>query len=152
MISDAGFFADGKWHGMAEAMRSEQGESLVGGLDRDGFGAMLNAGAQRVRRRRRSTRTGRRSPTTAAVSGRRSSSIARWTSRSSKPWQGKLAELGVPTLLLWGAEDPFAPLAGARRFEREIPGAHLVAIEGAGHFVIDEQPERCIAEITGFLT
>ena len=69
-----------------------------------------------------------------------------------EPWQGKLAELGVPTLLLWGAEDPFAPLAGARRFEREIPGARLVAIEGAGHFVIDEQPERCIAEITGFLT
>ena len=37
VISDAGFFADGKWHGMAEAMRSEQGEALVGGLDRDGF-------------------------------------------------------------------------------------------------------------------
>ena len=57
-----------------------------------------------------------------------------------EPYQGKLAELGVPTLLLWGAEDEFAPLGGARRFEREIPGAKLVALEGAGHFVFDQQP------------
>ena len=68
-----------------------------------------------------------------------------------EPWQGKLAELGVPTLLLWGAEDPFAPLAGARRFEREIPGARLVAIEGAGHFVFDEQPERCAQAVDSFV-
>ena len=46
VISDAGFFADGKWHGMADAMRSDQGEALVGGLERDSFGAMLNAGGQ----------------------------------------------------------------------------------------------------------
>ena len=57
----------------------------------------------------------------------------------------------MPTLLLWGADDPFAPLAGARRFEREIPGARLVAIEGAGHFVIDEHRERCAHEIAAFL-
>ena len=31
VISDTGFFADGKWHGMAQAMRGEQGEALVGG-------------------------------------------------------------------------------------------------------------------------
>ena len=62
-----------------------------------------------------------------------------------------LPEIGAPTLLLWGKADPFAPLAGARRFEREIPGSRLVAIEGAGHFVYDEQPERCAGEILDFL-
>ena len=81
VISDAGFFADGKWHGMADAMRSDQGESL----GRRARARQLRRDAQRrrpgLRRRRRSTRTGRRSPT-AAASGRRSSSIARWTSRN----------------------------------------------------------------------
>jgi haloalkane dehalogenase len=67
------------------------------------------------------------------------------------PYQGKLAELGVPTLLLWGAEDEFAPVAGARRFKREIPGAELVVVEGAGHFVFDQQPQHCIDEIAAFL-
>ena len=67
------------------------------------------------------------------------------------PWQGKLGELGVPTLLLWGADDPFASLAAAHRFEREIPGAKPVAIEGAGHFVYDEKPERCVSEVVAFL-
>ena len=57
-----------------------------------------------------------------------------------KPWQGKLGAIGVRTLILWGADDPFAPLAGAHRFEREIPGAKLVAFDGVGHFVFDEEP------------
>jgi haloalkane dehalogenase len=54
--------------------------------------------------------------------------------------------------MLWGADDQFAPLAGAHRFQREIPGSQVVAIEGAGHFVFETEPERCAAEITGFLT
>ena len=63
------------------------------------------------------------------------------------PYEGKLAELGVPTLLVWGADDQFAPLAGAHRFEREIPGARLAAFEGAGHFVFDQEPERTTREV-----
>jgi haloalkane dehalogenase len=68
------------------------------------------------------------------------------------PYEGKLAELGVPTLLVWGAEDKFAPLSGAKRFVREIPGAKLIAIEGAGHFVFDQEPERTTREVVDFLT
>ena len=151
VISDAGFFADGKWHGMAEAMRSDQGEALVGGLERDGFGAMLNAGGQVFDD---AAIDAYWAPFADAGRGQRATLEFYRSMDFEKlaPWQGKLGELGAPTLLLWGADDPFAPLAGAHRFEREIPGARLVAIEGAGHFVIDEQPERCIAEITGFLT
>jgi haloalkane dehalogenase len=57
----------------------------------------------------------------------------------------------VPTLLLWGADDQFAPLAGAHRFEREIPGARLASFEGAGHFVFDQQRERTTREVCEFL-
>jgi pimeloyl-ACP methyl ester carboxylesterase len=67
------------------------------------------------------------------------------------PYEGRLGELGVPTLLLWGSEDQFAPLGGARRFEREIPGARLVVLEGAGHFVFDQERERCAREVVEFV-
>jgi haloalkane dehalogenase len=67
------------------------------------------------------------------------------------PYEGGLAAIGCPVLLLWGADDEFAPLAGARRFERELPDTRLVALEGAGHFVFEAEPERCVAEVTRFL-
>jgi haloalkane dehalogenase len=67
------------------------------------------------------------------------------------PHEGKLAEMGVPTLLLWGAADQFAPVAGAHRFAREIPHAELVVLEGAGHFVWEDEPQRSSAELARFL-
>ena len=57
----------------------------------------------------------------------------------------------MPTLLLWGRDDQFAPLAGAHRFEREIPGAELVVLDDAGHFVWEDEPERSSAALTRFL-
>ena len=67
------------------------------------------------------------------------------------PYEGGLARLGVPTLLLWGAEDQFAPVGGAYRFKKQIPGAQLLAIEGAGHFVFDQEQERCASAVADFL-
>ena len=139
VVSDTGFFADGKWHGMAKALRCEQGEAA----DRRARSRRLRGAAatrtaddlQRGRHRRLLGAVRARR----AASGRRSSSIARWTSRSSRRGRASSPSSAAPTLLLWGADDPFAPLAGAKRFEREIPGAKLVAIEGGGHFVFDER-------------
>ena len=37
-------------------------------------------------------------------------------------YDGRLAALGVPFLALWGEDDPFAPVAGAQRFAREVAG------------------------------
>jgi haloalkane dehalogenase len=57
----------------------------------------------------------------------------------------------VPSLILWGEQDQFAPLAGAHRFQRELPDTQLVVIDGAGHFVWDEASEACVAALTAFL-
>jgi haloalkane dehalogenase len=43
------------------------------------------------------------------------------------PYDGRLAALGVPTLLLWGGRDQFAPVAGAHRFQAELPHADRIA-------------------------
>jgi haloalkane dehalogenase len=150
VISDTGFFADGRWHGMAEAIRSERGEELVRGLVRDGFAALLRAdgarfGDEDVDAYWRPFESGRGREAT--LEFYRSMDFSKL-----EPYEGKLAALEVPTLLLWGAGDNFAPLAGAKRFEREIPGAELVAIEGAGHFVFDTEPERCAREVVRFIT
>jgi haloalkane dehalogenase len=149
VISDSGFFADGRWHGMAEAMRSDSGEQLIAALDKDGFAALLRAdGAQfsgeDIDAYWRPFEEGRGREAT--LEFYRSMDFEKLA-----PYDGKLGGLGVPTLLLWGAEDKFAPMGGARRFQREIPGAELVAIDGAGHFVFETAPERCADELVRFL-
>ncbi len=149
MISDGGFFSDGKWHGMADAIRGEQGEAIVAAIDRDGFAALLRSADNAfddddIDAYWKPYEDGRGQRAT--LDFYRSMDFAKL-----EPFDGKLAELGVPTLLLWGAEDEFAPLAAAHRFEREIPGSKLVAFEGVGHFVFDEQPERSAAEVLAFL-
>ena len=97
---------------------------------------------------RRSTSTGRAWPTTA----HRANALELYRSGDFEKLAGyRLADLGVPVLLLWGESDEFAPLAAAHRFQRELPDTELVVLEGAGHFVWDEQPERCTAALTTFL-
>ncbi len=66
--------------------------------------------------------------------------------------RGKLAELDVPTLLIWGEDDEFAPVAGAHRFKQEIPHAELVVVEGAGHFVWSDAAQRCRQALLDFLS
>ena len=150
VISNTGFFPDGKWHGMAQAMRTPgQGEELIAGFQRDGFGALLGSlspgfDEEAVAEYWKAFESdeGRRGILDLYRSGDFS---------KLEPYAGKLAALGVPALLLWGESDPFAPVAGAYRFRREIPGAELVVVEGAGHFVFADDPERCAREATTFL-
>jgi haloalkane dehalogenase len=147
-ISGGGFFPDGKWHGMAEALRTpEVGEQVLSGLDRDGFAAVL--------------RTSSPSFDDAAVDeywkslrddAHRRNALELYRSGDFEQIAGhRLADLDVPVLLLWGERDEFAPLAGAHRFERELRDTELVVVDGSGHFVWDEAPERCAAALTAFL-
>jgi haloalkane dehalogenase len=131
VISSSGFFPDGKWHGMAKALRTpEVGEQALAGLDRDGFAAVLAASS----------------------SAFDDHALDEYRSGDFEKLAGyRLADLGVPVLLLWGESDEFAPLAAAHRFQRELTDTELVVIEGAGHFVWDEQPARCAAVLTAFL-
>ena len=69
-----------------------------------------------------------------------------------KPYSGKLAALGVPALIIWGAKDQFAPVGGAYRFQKELPAARLVVLDEAGHFLMEDDPDRVAAEIRAFLS
>ena len=148
VISATGFFSDGTWHGMAQAIRGEQGEEIVGALDHDGFAGLLRSNAdfsdETIAAYWRPFEVGRGREAT--VEFYRSMDFSKLA-----PYEATLRDLDVPALLLWGEADQFAPLSGARRFKRELRNARLVAIEGAGHFVVDEEPDRCAREIATFL-
>jgi pimeloyl-ACP methyl ester carboxylesterase len=57
----------------------------------------------------------------------------------------------VPALILWGARDEFAPVGGAHRFHKQIPGARLVVLDDAGHYVMEDAPDRVGEELRAFL-
>ena len=48
-------------------------------------------------------------------------------------WRERLGKLEVPTLVVHGTEDPLFPLGHGEALAREIPGAELLTLEGAGH-------------------
>jgi haloalkane dehalogenase len=65
-------------------------------------------------------------------------------------YRGKLTALGVPAKIVWGAKDEFAPIGGAYRFTKELPDAELVVLDDAGHFLMEDEPDRVAQEIRAF--
>ncbi|MDM8086024.1 alpha/beta fold hydrolase [Cellulomonas cellasea] len=48
-------------------------------------------------------------------------------------WRGRLGEIGAPTLVVHGADDPVFPLPHAEALAVEVPGASLLVVRDAGH-------------------
>ncbi len=63
----------------------------------------------------------------------------------------KLKQIKLPTLVLWGADDPLLPPSVATRVARAIPGARVVLIEGAGHAPMKDQPDRLVEAIADYM-
>jgi pimeloyl-ACP methyl ester carboxylesterase len=49
------------------------------------------------------------------------------------PWRDRLAAIAVPTLVIHGTADPLFPIGHGEALAREIPGARLLVLDGAGH-------------------
>ena len=58
---------------------------------------------------------------------------------------------GVPTLIIWGAEDRIIPVGHAHAAHASIPGSWLEIIEGVGHYPHCEAPERFVEALTEFI-
>lgn len=61
-----------------------------------------------------------------------------------------LASIGVPTLVVVGAEDAITPPAKAEAIAKGVPGADLVAIPGAGHLAPMEKPDEVADALSAF--
>jgi pimeloyl-ACP methyl ester carboxylesterase len=57
----------------------------------------------------------------------------------------------VPTLLVWGSADTRAPVPVGEALQAGIEGSKLVVIDGPGHVVNLEAPERFDEEVRSFL-
>ena len=148
-ISDGGFFADRRWHDLANAMRTPgTGEELVAGYTREGFFAAMRAVSQGM-----SEEALDEYWKGFADDTRRSGHLELYRSGDFEklaPYEGRLAALGLPSLILWGENDQFAGVRMARRFHEELAGSELVLLD-AGHFVWDDQPQKAAATLVEFL-
>jgi pimeloyl-ACP methyl ester carboxylesterase len=63
----------------------------------------------------------------------------------------KLGGIRQPTLIIWGREDGWTPVALGERFKRDIPGSKLLAIDRCGHFANVEQADQFNAAVMEFL-
>ena len=57
----------------------------------------------------------------------------------------------MPTLLLWGEDDPIIPSAHAGQAAERMPGSRLVTFPGAGHMPHLDEPERFAEELVDFV-
>jgi pimeloyl-ACP methyl ester carboxylesterase len=57
----------------------------------------------------------------------------------------------LPTLIVWGAEDPFIPVSHAVAAHEAIPGSRLEIFDGVGHYPHCEAPERFVEVLVDFM-
>lgn len=66
--------------------------------------------------------------------------------------QRTLAEVRVPTLVVWGDNDPFFPVPQGERLARALSAARFIVLRDTGHFVPEEQPEALLASLRDHFT
>ncbi|MRD46625.1 alpha/beta fold hydrolase [Caenimonas koreensis DSM 17982] len=64
----------------------------------------------------------------------------------------RLAQLRMPTLILWGGKDKLIPREAAQWFARDIAGSKLVMFDELGHVPHEEDAQRTVQEVVKFLS
>lgn len=87
----------------------------------------------------------------ASTYGNRQAILDRLNGPADPHLDTRIAELGMPVLVLWGEADRWVPLGHARRFEREIASAELKIYPGVGHVPMEELPDETARDADAFL-
>jgi pimeloyl-ACP methyl ester carboxylesterase len=64
-------------------------------------------------------------------------------------WQAYFRSYQPPTLVVWGANDPFFTVEGAKAYQRDLPSAELYLLD-TGHFALEEDNEVIAQHIRRF--
>ncbi|TPG38964.1 alpha/beta hydrolase [Sphingomonas koreensis] len=83
--------------------------------------------------------------------GNRVATIERFAQGYAPVPPAALARITAPTLILWGKEDQFIPVASAAYFDRAIPDSRAIIYPGVGHLVMEEAPDRSAGDVRAFL-
>ena len=57
----------------------------------------------------------------------------------------------MPTLIIWGTQDPVIPVSHGRRAHEIVEHSRYVEIEHAGHWPMLDDPSRVVSELTYFM-
>ena len=57
----------------------------------------------------------------------------------------------LPTLIVWGSDDPVIPVEHGRNAHRIVAHSRYVEIEGSGHWPMLDAPDRIVCELTAFI-
>lgn len=63
----------------------------------------------------------------------------------------RLAEITIPTLIVWGQQDRLVPVGAAHDYASRIPESKLSLIHDCGHMVQLERPARFNSEVSRFI-
>jgi pimeloyl-ACP methyl ester carboxylesterase len=77
--------------------------------------------------------------------------IAQNDQRYTDEIQGRYSGIGIPTLVCWGEDDTWIPVAKGHELAALIPGARFEPIPGAGHLVQEDAPAELTAALVAFL-
>jgi pimeloyl-ACP methyl ester carboxylesterase len=83
--------------------------------------------------------------------GNREALVRRFAQFPSGPDAGRIAQLKMPALIIWGGRDRLIPPGDAARFHRDIAGSELAIFPGLGHVPHEEDPESTAAAVRKFL-
>jgi pimeloyl-ACP methyl ester carboxylesterase len=72
-------------------------------------------------------------------------------SLKTSPFKGKIEEVKVPTLILWGEKDNLISVENARQFNRDIKGSKLEIYKNVGHVPMEEIPQKVANSILSFV-
>ena len=65
--------------------------------------------------------------------------------------QPQLSTLQLPTLVVWGSQDRYVPVAVGQKLNHALPNSEIVVISRTGHYVPEERPEAVRAVLKEFV-
>jgi pimeloyl-ACP methyl ester carboxylesterase len=65
--------------------------------------------------------------------------------------QEAVAQIAVPTLVMWGRDDNLVPVSGAQKFADAIAGSDLVIYDNIGHLPQEENAAQSIEDVRSFM-
>ena len=66
------------------------------------------------------------------------------------PDSSRIAQISMPTLIIWGKNDKIVPVAHAAKFKRDIKGSQLVILDTCGHVPMIEKADETAGLIKKF--
>jgi pimeloyl-ACP methyl ester carboxylesterase len=83
--------------------------------------------------------------------GNRQAMVQRFNQPRRNALAGRIPEIKVPTLIMWGGRDRLVPPDDAKRFHEDIAGSVLAIYDDLGHAPEEEDPARTVVAVKQFL-